>query len=220
MEGGWESEKRRAAHRLLEDLEIGYLDTDIIDVLLEFFARPKAFTKSSCSGRIVAMDEAFPWIKEETNIVFKKHGKITVTDLKKLLDTPIRRTLWLRVQGPIYHVYVYGFDEAEEVLAIARRAGFKHSGIISLSRTTLLVELRTGIEMSMPLKNGSSLLVEPDRVPLLVSIANKALDEAKKRNRRLKEALEKSRPQRLWDYLVEHPVLFQLSKKHGIIGYG
>jgi len=194
----FEEEKRRLWERLWEDLEIGYLDEDILPILIEFFARPKAYTSSSCSGRIVVIDADYPWEKDETMIIFKKHTPITADEIRKVMYTPHQSTLWLSLQGPIYHVYVKDLDEAREVLEIARRAGFKHSGILVLGNP-ILVELRTGIRIVTPLKDRKSTFINEKDLPRLVELYNRALKEAKQKNRRLLEELRKARPNQLWE---------------------
>jgi tRNA wybutosine-synthesizing protein 3 len=201
----WEEEKARAWARLWEDLEIGYLDTDILDVLVEIFLRPDSFSVSSCSGRITVLDADYPWSKEEGATVFKKHEPITVSELRSVLARPITSRLWLSVQGPIYHVYTRSMEEAEKLLSIAREAGFKHSGILVPGEHPL-VELRTGVRADMLLAADGQPVVAEDKLEMLVSIANDVLAQAKERNRRLFQALRRNRPERLWDEALKHPL--------------
>ena len=207
LPSSWEQEKLEAYRRLAEDLEIGYLDTDILDILIEFFARPRSYTKSSCSGRITIMDSKYPWIKSETNIIFKKHEKIASSDIVALLRKPFKERLWLRIQGPIYHVYSLNLEEAYTILKIAQQAGFKHSGVLSLQDNKIVVELRTGIEASIPLKDNKTKYIEEENIESIIDLANTMLEEAKKRNKKLKTILEKNRPEKLWDKLYSIPEL-------------
>jgi len=202
---GWDEEKARAWARLWEDLEIGYLDTDILDVLVEIFLRPDSFSVSSCSGRITVLDADYPWSKEEGATVFKKHEPITVEELRQLLTRPVTGRLWLSVQGPIYHIYTRSQAEAEELLAIAREAGYKHSGIL-VSGEHPLVELRTGVRADMLLAIHGSLVVNPDKLEEVVKVANDVLAKAKERNRRLLQSLRRNRPSKLWEEALKHPI--------------
>ena len=56
----WEDYKKKAWERILRDKEIGYLDPDIFEVLEVFFKRKKAYTQSSCSGRVSIIDSYLP----------------------------------------------------------------------------------------------------------------------------------------------------------------
>ncbi len=195
---GFEEEKLAAWQRLWEDLHIGYLDEDILDVLVEFFLRPKSFTKSSCSGRITVIDSPYPWAKDESMTVFKKHGPVSVEEVEDVLSRSFAYRLWLSVQGPIYHVYVEDEEEAREVLAAAREAGFKHSGVMVLGEPMLL-ELRTGVRGDILLATRAGRLLDRGGLEEAVRVANEVLARGKERNRRLLEALRKRRPPRLWE---------------------
>lgn len=197
---GWDEDKLALWRRLWEDLEIGYLDEDALPVIVELFARPKAYTSSSCSGRITVIDAEYPWRKDDATIVYKVHRPLRVEELRAVMERPYRYRLWLSVQGPIYHVYVKDLEEANEVLEAAREAGFKHSGVMVASGDRLLLELRTGIRVAAPLIDRDAVYVAD--LDALVRLANRALVEAKERNVRLLEALRARRPKTLWEPAV------------------
>ncbi len=201
MDEEWEAGKERAWQRMWEDLEIGYLDTDILDVLIELFARPDSYPVSSCSGRIVVVDSDYPWERSETNLVFKKHTPVEPHEILDVMNRPFSRRLWLSVQGPIYHVYTVSIDAALGLLEVARKAGFKHSGILSCN-SSCVVELRTGVRLAAPLADADGRLDDRE-IEWLVGIANRVLSEAKERNRRLLRELQASRPPNLWKPAVE-----------------
>ncbi len=199
----WEEEKQKAWQRLWEDLHIGYLDEDILDVLIEIFMRPRSFPKSSCSGRITLIDSNYPWAKEETMTIFKKHSIVNLEEIEQIYDKPVANRLWLSVQGPIYHIYVYDYEEARTILAAARDAGFKHSGIMVVSQHPL-VELRTGIRGDILLRTEKGVkLLDRSGLNEAIRVANEILSKAKERNRRLLAALRRRRPQQLWRPAVE-----------------
>ena len=188
----WLKRKEELRERLLSDLHIGYLDRDILDILLMFFKREESFTISSCSGRIVVVDAPLPWVRRESTVVFKKHEPVVVSELEDVLRQDAIYVLWLVVTGPIIHVSTASLREAVKVLRIAREAGMKHSGILSLSKKGIVVELKTGVRIAAPLKQKNNLLVSSDKLSELVDIANKALLEGKKRLEKLREVLAKS----------------------------
>ena len=188
----WLKRKEELRERLLSDLHIGYLDRDILDILLMFFKRGESFTISSCSGRIVVVDAPLPWVRRESTVVFKKHEPVVVSELEDVLRQDAIYVLWLVVTGPIIHISTASLREAVKVLRIAREAGMKHSGILSLSKKGIVVELKTGVRIAAPLKQKNNLLVSSDKLSELVDIANKALLEGKKRLEKLREVLAKS----------------------------
>ena len=181
----WRKEKEESYKRLWEDLEIGYLDEDLLEILLEFFKRPESFTKSSCSGRITLLDGPLPWERRESTIIFKKHSPITVDEIESLLDQPVLYRLWLVATGPIIHVITLTGREARRILRIAGKAGFKHSGIMSISKKGFIVELRTGIRLAVLLKTPRGLVVSREGLEEAVRAANEALMKGKERLNRL-----------------------------------
>ena len=199
MRDRWEERKLEAWHRLLEDLHIGYLDEDIFDVLIEIFMRPGSYSKSSCSGRITVIDNLYPWAKEETMTVYKKHTPVGPSEIIEIVNRPYRSRLWLSVQGPIYHIYTSSLEEAKEILAAAREAGFKHSGVMTLGENPM-VELRTGVRGDVLLADrGTGFRLEPSQVEAAATVANEVLARAKERNKRLLESLRRRRPPNPWE---------------------
>ncbi len=188
----WAKEKEEAYRRLWEDLEIGYLDEDLLDILLEFFKRPESFTKSSCSGRITLLDGPLPWERKESTIIFKKHSTISLEEIGSLLQQPVVHRLWLVATGPIIHVITLTGREARRILGIAGRAGFKHSGIMSVSKKGFIVELRTGIRLAVLLKTRRGLVVTSEGIEEAVRAANEALVKGKERLKRLLLELRRS----------------------------
>ncbi len=187
----WRRRKEEFLKRLQEDEEIGYLDADVKDILLMFFKREKSFTISSCSGRIVLVDSPMPWMRDPSSVVFKKHSPISVEEVRPIIDGPVVWRLWLVVTGPIIHVSTLDLDEAVEVLEIAREAGLKHSGILSLSSKGIIVELMSGVRLTILLRDRDVRVVGNDKLGEVVSVANEALLEGKKRLDALRDALRR-----------------------------
>ncbi len=177
----WRERKRRFWRRLWEDLEIGYLDEDLLPLLLVLNTDKHIYTMSSCSGRIVFSDSTYPWSREETSIVFKKHSPITVEEVRPIIEKPSVRRLWVNVTGPIIHLSTDSLEYALQVLGTARRAGYKHSGLMSINHAKgVLLELTTGVYMSQLVKSGEKLVVPGERLDIIISIINDVLLRGKK----------------------------------------
>ncbi len=187
----WLRNKEVMYKRLLNDLHIGYLDEDIEEVLLEIFKRRDSYTVSSCSGRIVMVDCVLPWIRRNSTVVFKKHKPISREEFLDLLSKPILYNLWVVITSPIIHVVTADLKEARRILVIGREAGFKHSGIISIRRDGIILELRSGVGLTQIVKAGSKILVDISNVDELVSMYNNVLTSGKERLEKLKELLRK-----------------------------
>ncbi len=166
--------------RLWEDLEIGYLDEDLLPLLLLLNIDRHIYTMSSCSGRIVVSDSSFPWSREETSIIFKKHEPIGFEEFRNILSKKIVRRMWVNVTGPIIHISTDSLDYAFEILRLARNAGFKHSGIMSVNRSKgVLLELVTGVYMSQLVKTIDGFIIDIDKLNVLVNTMNNVLLQGK-----------------------------------------
>lgn len=186
----WRTRKERLRKRLTEDLEIGYLDEDILDILRKLFEFEDLYTISSCSGRITFIDGNLPWERRGSSIIFKKHQPIRLEELLEILNVPTLRRLWLVVTGPIIHVSALNMRSARRILMIAREAGMKHSGILSINKEKgIIVELKTGIRLTHLLKIGQHTLLKENEAEEIVRVANESLVEGKKKLNKLRELL-------------------------------
>ncbi|HID80208.1 MAG TPA: hypothetical protein EYP48_00625 [Ignisphaera sp.] len=183
----WRKWREEAYARFKSDIEIGYVDTDIVDLIECVFQTDNYFTTSSCSGRIVVLDAMYPWLRDEAYIVFKKHTTIEVNEIESLIYTqrPLNR-YWLISSGPIIHFVARSLEAAMELIKNVRSMGFKHSGIISLNPAGVVVEIISGTWTSFLLMDSEGLVVEPSALSRIVAIANEILLEGKRRLNNLK----------------------------------
>lgn len=205
----WRKRKYEFWNRLWEDLEIGYLDEDLLPLLVELNLRPYIYTLSSCSGRIVAVDSIKPWAREKTNVIYKKHYPIEARELIDIIEKPFVHRIWLIVSGPILHISLNSLKSAIDLLRLSRKAGFKHSGILSINRVKgVILELLTGIKMIHLLKDPNGYQISIDEVPSLTRVANELLLDGKKVLNKLYQVLRDNRPKE-----IDSQVLEDLSKR-------
>lgn len=199
----WMVRKKEFWNRLWEDLEIGYLDEDLLPLLIRLNMDKNVYTLSSCSGRIVFSDSTYPWSREETSIVFKKHEPITLKDFYDVVDKPVIRRLWLNVTGPIIHVSTCKPSYTSKILKLARIAGLKHSGILSINRSKgIILELMSGIKVTQLIKVDNKVFINDERVEEFIDIVNKTLLEGKKLVFKLTKLVEKELPVERDDFIL------------------
>ncbi|MEM1645138.1 MAG: hypothetical protein QXL96_04590 [Ignisphaera sp.] len=179
----WLKRREEAYRRFLEDIEIGYIDKDIVDFIKYVFTKEKIFTTSSCSGRITVIDALYPWLREESYIVFKKHEPIFVDEIMAIIQQQPLHRFWLISSGPIIHFVAMDLGTACKILQIARESGFKHSGIISMSVDGIVVEVVSGTWTSFLLKDGNVWVTS--NINRIIAVANEVLIEGKKRLEKL-----------------------------------
>ncbi len=192
----WSLRKRYFWLRIWEDYEIGYLDRELLPLLVLLNRDRDIYTTSSCSGRIVVVDGIVPWVREEASVVFKSHIPVTTADLDFVFRETPHKSYWLVVTGPIIHFSTTNLRKALKSLKKARTAGFKHSGVMHVSSTRgVFIELVTGIYMTQLLRIQGNILVSPSDIKKVISIFNKALIEGKWRLQRLYEVFQEYLPE-------------------------
>jgi len=205
----WSVFKTRFWSRLLEDLEIGYLDRELIPILVVLNSDRNIYTLSSCSGRVVFSDSTYPWSREESSIIFKKHNAITIDEVKDVLRVKTIRRLWLNVSGPIIHLSTKKTSYVKLLLTIARRAGLKHSGVLSVNRYKgYILEFMSGVKMNLLLKDRDTVLIDEDKLEEIVRIVNEIFHEGRKLLNRLKNEVVSNLP-----IEVDHGVLKEINTR-------
>ncbi|MEM4718201.1 MAG: hypothetical protein QXE81_05525 [Desulfurococcaceae archaeon] len=194
----WRSRKEYSWKRIWEDLEIGYLDRDLLPLLVLINKDIDFYTTSSCSGRIVILDADYPWERDEARIVFKSHTPINRNEMRSINNLKVHKKIWIIVNGPIIHIYSKNLRKAALILRTAREVGFKHSGIIHASRDKgVFIELVTGVYTSHLLKTRNEEITQANQMFKLVEIFNDALIEGKKRLDKLYIALKEFIPEKI-----------------------
>ncbi len=188
-ENEWFRWREEAFNRFIRDIEIGYADQDIVPLIKIVFEKKNIFTTSSCSGRVLVIDADYPWIRENVYIVFKKHEPITVKELEDLLQLQPLKRFWLIVSGPIIHFVSKTLEAASKLISTVRTCGFKHSGIISMSRRGIVVEVISGTWTSFLLKDHGINVINPEYLKDMVELINDILLQGKMRLKKLQEAL-------------------------------
>jgi len=168
---------------LREERIIGYLDPGAEEILARLNSRPSLWTTSSCTGRITIVEGSFHWERDDARIVYKTHDPLSLEELLRVLGRPFS-DLWLKVTGPIIHFQTPSSDCAFTLLEAARRAGFKHSGVIS-SGEVYTVEVVAPTRIDAPLRIEWRDVYSLDGLPSLVAKANAALEEGRRRLNRL-----------------------------------
>lgn len=182
----WSKRKRVFWEKIWIDLEIGYLDRDLLPLLILINRDKELYTTSSCSGRIVVVDSDYPWSRNETSALLKSHVPIKLEDLLFIYRSSPYRNIWINTTGPIIHIYTLNTKSALLILEIARRAGFKHSGILHYSSSKgFFLELISGIYVSQLIRTPDTIIVDLEKLPSLLNIVNNALIEGKKRLQQL-----------------------------------
>ncbi|RLE62612.1 MAG: hypothetical protein DRJ49_00670 [Thermoprotei archaeon] len=180
----WVRRKRHFLMRLLEDAVRSKVDRDILDLLMLINSIDELYTTSSCSGRIqlVAVEE--PGDKLNLKVIAKWHSSVEYHEVENVLRGH-HDNLWMVVQAPILHIVARDLTTASKVLSIARMAGFKNSGLISLHPERYVVQVASTESMSIPLILKGKCLLSPEEIKVVLTLCSKLLNRSKDKLLRL-----------------------------------
>jgi len=148
------------------------------------------YTTSSCSGRIVLLKSSDK--KIENAFLFRSHEKLVFKDFKKVLKKIDYNGIVEFQQTPcILHVACRTIEDAFEIVRLAKLAGWKRSGIMSVDKKNrrVMVELHSTESMSFPIMNKKNLLVSEDCIKIVICIANSKLERVWKKIKKLESFL-------------------------------
>jgi len=152
----------------------GDVDVDAWPIMNVLNSSKDFYTTSSCSGRISLFRESLSKKKFDSGWLFVKHGEVIKEDILSSLKKVPLDTIWFRQEAPIFHVACRNLDSALLLIELCRDLGFKHSGIIGVSRR-VMVEVIFNEKFDCPISENGSLLVSSIHLDLLVRKANEKL---------------------------------------------
>uniref|UniRef100_A0A7C3YCY4 tRNA(Phe) 7-((3-amino-3-carboxypropyl)-4-demethylwyosine(37)-N(4))-methyltransferase n=1 Tax=Geoglobus ahangari TaxID=113653 RepID=A0A7C3YCY4_9EURY len=134
------------------------IDVEIKPVLDIINASESFVTLSSCAGRIVVMD--MPNFGDKKNSVFlgKWHQPPEFSEVMEAILKGQRQT-WFMMHPPIIHVACRSLFDAFDLLEIAKRSGFRRSGLISQKKFAIEIASQERVEMLVA-ENGELLMNE------------------------------------------------------------
>ena len=152
------------------------------------------FTTSSCSGRVLLFSIPNSNKKNEVQYLFSSHKKIKYNEIKKILKTikskKIKDDVWFRMGGAILHVASNNIDSARKLLNAARDIGFRRSGIISLGKNRVTMELVSTENIEAIVSKKGKLLIDEGYFRVLIEEGNAKLEKTWEKVDKLHKALE------------------------------
>ena len=154
------------------------------------------FTTSSCSGRVLLFSIPNSNKKNEVQYLFSSHKKIKYNEINNILRTIIKKIkkikndVWLRVDGAILHVASNNMDSARKLLNTARDIGFRRSGIISLGKDRVTMELVSTENIEAIVSKKGKLLIDEGYFRVLIEEGNAKLEKTWEKVDKLHKALE------------------------------
>tara|TARA_Y100000310_G_scaffold311740_1_gene358315 strand:+ start:418 stop:984 length:567 start_codon:yes stop_codon:yes gene_type:complete len=157
----------------------GFVDKKIKKLVDKINSLDDFFTTSSCSGRVLIATIPKPNKKNEVRYLFNLHDKVKNNEIRKILETDWPKgDVWFRVDGTIIHIASKNIEKAKKLMNIARDIGFRRSGIISMGKNRITLELISTENIETIISKKGKLLVDESYLKILIKEANKKLERS------------------------------------------
>ena len=157
----------------------GSIDDKIKRLVDKINSLPDFYTTSSCSGRILLLAIPRSNKKNEVEYLFCSHKKIKYNEIKKILKLKkeLKNDVWFKVQPVIIHVACNDIKNTKKILNIARDIGFRRSGIISIGKNKVIMEIISTERIDAIVGKNRKLLIGEDYFKVLIKEGNKKLEK-------------------------------------------
>lgn len=171
----------------------GSIDDKIKKLFNKINSLEDFYTTSSCSGRILLFTIPKSNKKNEVQYLFCSHKKIQYNDINKILklNKIPKDDVWFKVDPVILHVACKNINCAKKLLNVARDIGFRRSGVISIGKSKIILELISTEKIEAIVSKNGRLLIDEDYFKVLVKEGNKKLEKTWKKIEKLLNSLDK-----------------------------
>ena len=146
----------------------GSIDIEIKELVDAINAHDDFCTTSSCAGRITLLERRSSR-KIDAKWLFTSHQPVTFDALHTALVSDA--DVWLMQESCILHVFARTLDAADAFLALCRKAGFKRTGITSLSKKIMIEIMGNEKVEALIIKEGKR-LISDENLKVLVNECN------------------------------------------------
>ncbi|XP_075688964.1 tRNA wybutosine-synthesizing protein 3 homolog [Rhinoderma darwinii] len=161
----------------------GSVDRDIEDVVRDINLQDYYFTTSSCSGRIIILDEN-PDVsliqKQNCSWLFVTHDFCTKDNVFSGLHKASGDAV-LKFEPFVLHVQCRTLEDAQLLHGVAINSGFRNSGITVGKKGKIIMAVRSTHCLEVPLSHKAKCLVSEEYIDFLVQTANQKMEENKRR---------------------------------------
>ena len=177
----FEKQKESVMKKFREAIEKGEVDKPILMDLIKVNKLKDVYTTSSCAGRIILLHDLGS--KKYSYFIAKWHETVDENEfldkIEKLRskERELRGKIWLKQDPFILHISARNLEVAKKIIDVCFEVGFKHSGIISIAKDRVVVEINGLDRMSIPIFDERfGFLVDNDTLLKFLRIANEKLE--------------------------------------------
>ncbi|XP_063283299.1 tRNA wybutosine-synthesizing protein 3 homolog [Pelobates fuscus] len=169
----------------------GSVDPDIADTVRFINLRDSYFTTSSCSGRIILLDEN-PDIstiqKKNCSWLFVTHQLCKTEDVVEGLQKAVGNAV-LKFEPFVLHVQCRSLEDAQLLHSVSINSGFRNSGITVGKKGRIIMAVRSTHCLEVPLCFKGKCLVSNEYITHVVQTANQKMEENFRRIARFHSSL-------------------------------
>jgi len=169
----------------------GSIDNKIKKLVDKINSLEDFYTTSSCAGRILLLAIPKSNKKNKVQYLFCSHKKIQYSNIKKIIKKLPKDDVWFRVDGAILHVASSNIDSAKKFLNTARDIGFRRSGIISIGKNKIIMELISTEKIDTIVSKNGKLLINEEYFKVLVKEGDIKLEKTWRKIDKLYKVLNK-----------------------------
>ena len=172
----------------------GSIDIKIKKLVNKINSLDDFYTTSSCAGRILLLAIPKSNKKNEVKYLFCSHEKTSYKEINSILKKVKipKNIMWFRVEPVILHVACKNLDNAKKLLNLARNIGFRRSGIISIGKNKIIMELISTEKIDAIAGKNGKLLIDENYFKILIKEGNKKLEKTWEKIDKLHNELNKN----------------------------
>jgi tRNA wybutosine-synthesizing protein 3 len=172
----------------------GCIDSKIKKLVKRINSFEDCYTTSSCSGRILLLTIPASNKKNEVKYLFCSHEKIRYDELKKIIKSKKlpKCIVWFRVEPVILHIACKNINCARKLLNLARNIGFRRSGVISIRKSKIVLELVSTEKIDAIVSKNGKIVIGEDYFKVIVKEGNRKLEKTWRKIDRLYKGLKVS----------------------------
>ena len=182
--------KKQAIQKLTTAKLEEKVDNKILPMLDLINSLNQYYTTSSCAGRIVLLE--LPCIGDKKNASFlgKWHRPIQKEELSNAIEQAKKGWIWFLAQSPILHVGAKDIYDADKLIKLSIKCGFKNTGIRSLGKK-IIIEICSTERLDSPIGKDGKLFCSGEYQDILVITGNEVLNRSQEKLDILRKELKK-----------------------------
>ena len=157
------------------------IDAPVVDIVEYVNGLERFLTTSSCSGRIMLINEADPEKRKNgAQFIFVSHDYVSPDSATELLSKcqVLTGNVFLKLEPLIVHIECDTLELSVHLLHLMKRESvFKHSSIVSAANQKFVVSIKAMSKLEIPVMYSDDILTDEKQLRRYLEIANERMKE-------------------------------------------